>query len=70
LLRAATGTNEKGETTIVITQPPIDTGVYTVKAVSMDSDKTAESKLVIKGPSLIDGMKDWMGGLMGKIEKK
>ena len=70
LLRAATGTNEKGETTIVITQPPIDTGVYTVKAVSMDSDKTAESRLVIKGPSLIDGMKDWMGGLMGKIEKK
>lgn len=70
LLRAKTGTNKKGETTIVITQPPIDAGVYTVKAVSMESDKTAESKLVIKGPSLLDSMKDWIGGLMGKIEKK
>jgi hypothetical protein len=70
LLRAKTGTNQKGETTIVITQPPIEPGVYTVKAVSMNSDKTAQSDLVIKGPSILDRMKDWIGGLMGKIETK
>jgi hypothetical protein len=70
LLRAKTGTNKKGETNIVITQPPIAAGVYTLKAISMESDKTAESTLVIKGPSLLDSMKDWIGGLMGKIEKQ
>ncbi|MBU4425187.1 MAG: hypothetical protein KKB35_00495, partial [Proteobacteria bacterium] len=70
LLRAKTGTNKKGETMIVVTQPPIPEGVYTLKAVSMESDKTAECKLTIKGPSILDRMKDWMGGLMGKIEKK
>jgi hypothetical protein len=70
LLRAKTGTNKKGETMIVVTQPPIPEGVYTVKAVSMESDITAESKLTIKGPSLLDRVKDWIGGLMGKIEKK
>ena len=70
LLRAKTGTNKKGETNIVITQPPIAAGVYTLKAISMESDKTAESTLVIKGPSLLDSIKDWIGGLMGKIEKE
>jgi len=70
LLRAKTGTNKKGETMIVVTQPPIPEGVYTLKAVSMESDKTAECKLTIKGPSILDRMKDWIGGLMGKIEKK
>jgi hypothetical protein len=70
LLRAQTGTNKKGETMIVVTQPPIPEGVYTVKAVSMESDITAESKLTIKGPSLLDRVKDWIGGLMGKVEKK
>jgi len=70
LLRAKTGTNEKGETTIVVTQPPIPEGVYTVRAVSMESDKTAESKLVIKGPSVLDRLKDWIGEKMGKIQRK
>ena len=70
LLRAKTGTNKKGETMIVVTQPPISEGVYTLRAVSMESDKTAECKLTIKGPSILDRMKDWIGGLLGKIEKK
>jgi hypothetical protein len=70
LLRAKTGTNKKGETMIVVTQPPIPEGVYTLKAVSMESDKTAECNLTIKSPSILDRMKDWIGGLMGKIEKK
>jgi hypothetical protein len=70
LLRAKTGLNKKGKTMIIVTQPPIPEGVYTVKAVSMESDITAESKLTIKGPSILDRMKDWIGGLLGKIEKK
>ena len=70
LLRAKSGVNEKGKKFIIICQPPIPEGVYTVKAVSMESDKTAECKLTIKGPSILDRMKDWIGGLLGKIEKK
>ena len=70
LLRAKSGVNEKGKKFIIISQPPIPEGVYTVKAVSMESDKTAECKLTIKGPSILDRMKDWIGGLLGKIEKK
>jgi hypothetical protein len=70
LLRAKTGLNKKGKTMIIVTQPPIPEGVYTLRAVSMESDKTAECKLTIKGPSLLDRTKDWIGGLLGKIEKK
>ena len=70
LLRAKTGLNEKGKKYIIISQPPIPEGIYTVRAVSMESDKTAECKLTIKGPSILDRMKDWIGGLLGKIEKK
>ena len=70
LLRAKTGLNEKGEKYIIISQPPIPEGVYALKAVSMESDKTAECKLTIKGPSILDRVKDWIGGLLGKIEKK
>ena len=70
LLRAKTGLNKKGKTMIIVTQPPIPEGVYTLRAVSMESDKTAECKLTIKGPSLLDRTKDWIGGLLGKIEKR
>ena len=70
LLRAKTGMNDKMESVLIITQPPIPEGVYTARAVSMESDRKAECKLTIKGPSCIDSIKDWIGGLMGKIEKK
>jgi hypothetical protein len=70
LLKAKLGANEKMETVIMVSQPPIPEGVYTAKAVSMESDKTAECKLKIKGPSMMDGIKDWLGGLLGKIKKK
>ena len=70
LLRAQIGSNKEMENIIVVTQPPIPEGVYTVKAMSMESDITAESKLTIKGPSILDRIKDWIGGLLGKIEKK
>ena len=70
LLRAKTGTNKKGKTILVVTQPPLPEGVYKLRAVSMESDKKAECTLLIKGPSFMDRVKDWIGGLLGKIEKK
>jgi hypothetical protein len=70
LLRAALGSNEKMETTIIISQPSIDPGVYTAKAVSMDSDKTAECKWTLQPPSFWGNFKDWIGEKQGKIIKK
>jgi len=70
LLRAALGSNEKMETTIIISQPTIEPGVYTVKAVSMDSDKTAECKWTLAPPSFWGNFKDWIGEKQGKIVKK
>lgn len=70
LLRAKIGSNEKLETIVIITQPPIPEGTYTAKATSMESDLTAECQLVVKGPSILDRFKDWIGGLLGKIVKK
>jgi hypothetical protein len=70
LLRAKLGSNEKMETIVIITQPPIPEGTYTAKAISMESEIEAQCELVVKGPSLVDRLKDWIGGLMGKIVKK
>jgi len=70
LLRAALGSNEKMETTIIISQPTIEPGVYTAKAVSMDSDKTAECKWTVAPPSFWGNFKDWIGEKQGKIIKK
>jgi hypothetical protein len=36
----------------------------------MISKQTAETKLTVKGPSIIDRVKDWIGGLTGKIKHK
>ena len=70
LLQAKIGSNKKMENIIVITQPPIPAGTYTVRAVSMESDKKAECKLVVNKPSLLDRFKDWLGIKMGKIVEK
>ena len=70
LLRAKLGSNEKMETIVIITQPPIPEGTYTAKAISMESERTAQCELLLKAPSLLDRFKDWVGGLLGKIVKK
>ena len=70
ILRAEIAFNEKFESIIVITKPPIPEGVYTVKVTSMLSNLTAETKLMVKGPSVIDSLKDWIGKLTGKIQYK
>jgi hypothetical protein len=69
-LRASLGTNEKGENAPVITGPPMPPGIYTARATSMLADTKAECTLEVKGPSLFDRIKDWLGVKMGKIIKK
>lgn len=55
---------------IVITQEPVPTGVYTARATGMLSDQTAETKFIIDNPSIMDRLKDWIGKKMGKIQDK
>lgn len=55
---------------VIITQPPIPKGVYTAKVICMSSDMTAETKLNVKGPSILDSTKDFLGKKLGKIRYK
>jgi len=55
---------------VIITQPPIPEGVYTAKVTCMSSDMTAETKLNVKGPSILDSTKDFLGKKLGKIRCK
>ena len=70
ILRADVRFDEKFQNVVVISQPPIPKGVYTARVGSMISKQTAETKLTVKGPSIIDSLKDWIGGLTGKIKYK
>ncbi len=70
LLRGDVTFNEKFENVVVISQPPIPKGVYTAKVESMISKQTAETKLTVKGKTVIDSFKDWIGKLKGKIQHK
>ena len=70
ILRADVTFDEKFQNVVVISQPPIPEGVYTARVGTMISKQTAETKLTVKGPSMIDRLKDWIGGLMGKIKYK
>ena len=55
---------------VIIIQPPIPEGVYTGKVICMSSDMTAETKLTVKGPSIVDSTKDFLGKRLGKIRYK
>jgi hypothetical protein len=70
ILKADIVPNEKFEPVVVISHPPIPKGVYTVKVTSMLSPLTAETKLEVKGPTLINSVVDWIGKLTGKIKHK
>lgn len=70
ILKADIVPNEKFEPMVVISQPPIPKGLYIVKVTSMLSPLTAETKLTVKGPTIIDSVMDWIGGLTGKIKHK
>ena len=69
-LRGDVTFNEKFENVVIISQPPIPKGVYTAKVESMISKQTAETKLTVKGKTVIDSFKDWIGKLKGKIQYK
>jgi hypothetical protein len=69
-LRADVTFDEKFQNIVVISQPPIPKGVYKAKVESMISKETAETKLTVKGKTVIDGLKDWIGKLTGKIQHK
>jgi len=70
ILRADIGFDEKFRDFIIITQPPIPEGVYTAKVEGMLAKQAAETKLTVKGPSVVDSIKDWLGSLTGKIQHK
>ena len=55
---------------VIITQPPIPAGIYTARVTCMSSDMTAETKLNVKGPSILDSTKDFLGKKLGKIRCK
>ena len=69
-LRADVKFDEKFENVVVISKPPIPEGVYTAKVQSMLSRQTAETKLTVKGKTIIDRFKDWIGKLKGRIQYK
>jgi hypothetical protein len=69
-LRADVTFDEKFQNVVVISQPPIPKGVYTAKVESMVSKQTADTKLTVKGKTVIDSFKDWIGGLKGRIQHK
>jgi hypothetical protein len=69
-LRADVTFNEKFQNVVVISQPPIPQGVYMAKVESMISKQTAETKLTVKGKTVLDSLKDWIGKLTGKIQYK
>lgn len=69
-LRAEITFNEKFENVVILSQPPIPKGIYTARVESMISKQTAETTLNIKGPTMIDRLKDWLGKLTGKIKHK
>ncbi len=69
-LKADVTFNEKFQNVVVISQPPIPKGVYTAKVESMISKQTAETKLTVKGKTVLDSLKDWIGKMTGKIQYK
>jgi hypothetical protein len=70
ILRGDITFNDKFENVIVISHAPIPKGIYTAKVTSMLSKLTAETKLTVKGPTLIDSVTDWLGKVTGKIQYK
>jgi hypothetical protein len=69
-LKADVTFDEKFQNVVIISQPPIPKGVYTAKVESMLSKQTAETKLTVKGKTVVDSLKDWIGKLTGKIQYK
>jgi hypothetical protein len=69
-IRAGVTLNDDMETVVVLKEDPMASGTYQVVAESMESDKTAESQIVVSRPSYLDKTKDLLGRMLGKIIKE
>lgn len=67
VLRADFKFGKKGAS-VVISEPPIPLGNYKAEAVGYKSDKKATCRITLVKPSLVDRIKDFAGGVLGKIE--
>jgi hypothetical protein len=68
ILQADFGVGEKG-TFVILSGPAIPVGRYQATATGYDSDRRATCDLELRSPGLVDKLKDWVGGLLGKIQK-
>jgi hypothetical protein len=70
ILRANAITNEKMEPVIVLTQPTIPAGTYTMRASSLMTARMAETTVEVAGPSILHRIMDSIGGMLGSIDDK
>jgi len=70
ILKADVILDENFQNVVVISGPPVPEGEYIVKVNSMSTNLSAETKLTITGPNIIDKFKDWIGKITGKIRYK
>jgi hypothetical protein len=67
VLQADINFGKKGAS-IVISRPPIPEGRYTAEVMGYKSNKKASCEIVLVKPTFTDRLKDWLAGLLGKIE--
>jgi hypothetical protein len=70
ILRANAITNEKMQPVIVLTQPTIPAGTYTIRASSLMTARTAETTAVVARPSILNRIMDSIGEMLGSIDDK
>jgi hypothetical protein len=67
ILQADINFGKKGAS-VVISMPPIPTGKYSAEVMGYKSNKKAACEIVLVKPTFVDRLKDWLAGLLGKIE--
>lgn len=70
ILRANVRSNEKMESVVVLTQPTIPAGRYTIRASSLMTSMTAETTAEVADPSTLNRIVDSIGEMLGSIEDK
>jgi hypothetical protein len=67
VLQADINFGKKGAS-VVISTPPIPEGKYTAEVVGYRSNRKAACEILLVKPTFTDRLKDWLAGLLGKIE--
>ncbi|MBI9087409.1 MAG: hypothetical protein JEZ11_27715 [Desulfobacterales bacterium] len=67
LLNADVTFGDKGAI-VLVSDPPVPTGVYEAKATGYQSSRSATCRLTLVPPSFIDRIKDRIARMLGKIE--